>query len=43
MKFCKEYLADYKVSKQIRIVKDLKRNELGKLSPKILEEQVATP
>jgi acyl-CoA synthetase (AMP-forming)/AMP-acid ligase II len=39
MKFCKEYLADYKVPKQIRIVTDLKRNELGKLNAKFLEEQ----
>jgi acyl-CoA synthetase (AMP-forming)/AMP-acid ligase II len=40
IRFCKEYLADYKVPKQIRIVKDLRRNELGKLNVKILEEQV---
>jgi acyl-CoA synthetase (AMP-forming)/AMP-acid ligase II len=40
IKFCKEYLAGYKVPKQIKIVRDLKRNELGKVTAKVLEEQV---
>jgi acyl-CoA synthetase (AMP-forming)/AMP-acid ligase II len=39
MRFCKEYLADYKVPKQIHLVKDLKRNELGKVSTKDLQAQ----
>jgi acyl-CoA synthetase (AMP-forming)/AMP-acid ligase II len=39
VKFCKEYLADYKVPKRILVVRDLKRNELGKINAKILEEQ----
>jgi acyl-CoA synthetase (AMP-forming)/AMP-acid ligase II len=40
IKFCKEYLADYKVPKQIKIVTDLNRNELGKLPAKVFENQV---
>jgi acyl-CoA synthetase (AMP-forming)/AMP-acid ligase II len=40
MRFCREYLADYKVPKQIKFVKDLKRNELGKVSTKDLQERV---
>jgi acyl-CoA synthetase (AMP-forming)/AMP-acid ligase II len=39
VRFCKEYLADYKVPKEIKIVNDLKRNELGKINARILEEQ----
>jgi acyl-CoA synthetase (AMP-forming)/AMP-acid ligase II len=38
--FCKEYLADYKVPKQIKLVNDLKRNELGKVTAKTLRDQV---
>jgi acyl-CoA synthetase (AMP-forming)/AMP-acid ligase II len=39
IKFCKGYLADYKVPKRIEFVKDLNRNELGKVTFRFLEER----
>jgi acyl-CoA synthetase (AMP-forming)/AMP-acid ligase II len=38
MRFCKEYLADYKVPKRIQAVADLRRNELGKINARLLED-----
>jgi len=39
IKFCKEYLADYKIPKKIEFVRDLQRSDLGKVTFKFLEER----